>query len=173
MLRRRYCETNYEIDAYLGPTHFKMVLQHRLKWLLINTWLTLSRRVITICAVCVKFVLWLTLLWLTLLPSWSARFSHLDSTTAMQCYTEPRAKMPTVYSTSRIHLHELCAMLHSAVRLNRFVTRYITCRSNNEFSTRMLWWHTRFDFINNHSIYVNSSTTTCLLDLCGLQTMLY
>jgi len=39
----------------------------------------------------------------TLLPSWPARLSLLDSTTVMQCYTEPRAIMPTVYSASRIN----------------------------------------------------------------------
>jgi len=99
----------------------------------------------------------------TLLPSWPARLSLLDSTTVMQCYTEPRAKMPTVYSASRIHLRESCAMHHTAVHLNRFVKRYIGCRSINEFSTRLLWWLTRFDFINNHSIYMYSSTSTCLL----------
>jgi len=63
---------------------------------------------------------------------------------------EPQAK---IYSTSRIHMHELCAMQHTAVRLDRFVKHYIGCRSNSEFFTRLLWWLTKFYFINNHSFY--------------------
>jgi len=62
--------------------------------------ITLYSRAITIYVVCVIFVLWFTK---TLLPSWPARLSLLDSTTVMQCYTEPRAIMPTVYSASRIN----------------------------------------------------------------------
>jgi len=129
-------------------------------WLLINTWRTLCSCAITIYVVCVIFFPWSTK---TLLPSWHVRLSLLGSTTVMHCYMEPRA---TVYSVSRIHLREWCAMHHSAVRLNRFANSYIGCRSNNEFSTRLLWWLTRFGFINKHSIYVNSSTTMCLLVLC-------
>jgi len=66
---------------------------------------------------------------------------------------------PTIYSASRIHLREWCAMHHTAVRLNRFIKCYIGRRLNNEFRTRLMWWLTRFAFINNHSIYGNSSKT--------------
>jgi len=132
-------------------------------WLLISTWLTLYSRAITTYAVCVIFVLWSTK---TLLPSWPAWLSLLDSTTVMQCYMEPRAKCRPF--TARV----VCNAPYRSC-LNRFVKCGIGCRSNNEFSTRLLCWLTRFDFINNHSVYVNSSTTTCLLNFCGLQTMLY
>jgi len=89
-----------------------------------------------ITTVCLVFVLWSTK---TLLPSWYARLSFLNSITVMQCYTESQAKMPTVYSATRIKLCEWCAMHHAAVRLNHFIKCYIGCRSNNEFSTRLLW----------------------------------
>jgi len=60
------------------------------------------------------------------------------------------------------------ASYHSSSQRLRQVLHWLPIKQR-----RLLWWLTRFDFFNNHSIYVNSSTTTCLLDLCGLQTMLY